>query len=56
MGPPAETILAYARTHNMDLIVMATHGHSGVKQWLLGSIANKVVQRADWPVLLVRAR
>ena len=56
MGPPADTILAYARSHEIDLVVMATHGHSGVKKWLIGSVANKVVQGADVPVLLVRGK
>jgi nucleotide-binding universal stress UspA family protein len=56
MGPPADMILAYARSHEIDLVVMATHGHSGVKKWLIGSVANKVVQGADVPVLLVRGK
>jgi nucleotide-binding universal stress UspA family protein len=55
-GPPAETILKYAGTHDIDLVVMATHGHSGIKRWLLGSVVNKVAQGAEVPVLLVRAR
>jgi nucleotide-binding universal stress UspA family protein len=55
-GPPAEKILDHARAESVDLIVMATHGRSGVKRWLLGSVANKVLQRAEVPVLLVPAR
>lgn len=55
MGPPADVVIDYARAHGADLIVMATHGRSGVKRWLLGSVADKVVRGASGPVLLVRA-
>jgi nucleotide-binding universal stress UspA family protein len=54
VGSPAETILDYARAHEADLIVMATHGLSGAKRWLLGGVANRVLARSDAPVLLVR--
>jgi len=54
-GPPAETILEFAAKRSIDLIVMATHGHSGMKRWLLGSVAEKVLRAADRPVLLIRA-
>jgi len=55
MGTPAETIIDYARQHPIDLIVMATHGRSGVQRWVYGSVADKVLRGADVPVLLVRA-
>lgn len=55
-GPPADKILDFAHAASVDLIVMATHGRSGVRRWLLGSVANKVVHRAEVPVLLVPAR
>ena len=38
-----------------DLVVMTTHGRSGVRRWLLGSVADKLVREANAPVLLVRA-
>jgi nucleotide-binding universal stress UspA family protein len=50
-----ELILAKAQTEPGTLIVMATHGHSGMKRWLLGSIAEKVLQGATNPLLLIRA-
>jgi nucleotide-binding universal stress UspA family protein len=50
-----ELILAKARTEPDTLIVMATHGHSGIKRWLLGSIAEKVLHGATNPLLLIRA-
>jgi len=52
-GPPARTILEQARSHQADLIVMGTHGHSGVARVFLGSVANKVVQQSEIPVLVV---
>ena len=55
LGSAEELILAKARTAQNTLIVMATHGHSGLKRWLLGSIAEKVLQGATNPLLLIRA-
>lgn len=52
-GSPANTILAYASDHEVDLIVMGTHGRTGVGQWFLGSITENVVRGADVPVLCV---
>lgn len=45
----------YAREQNIDLIIIATHGHSGVEQILFGSTAEKVVRKAPCPVLVVRS-
>ncbi len=55
MGLAAETIIEYARSHAVDLIVMATHGRSGLPRWVYGSVADKVLRGANVPVLLVRA-
>ena len=55
MGLAAETIIDYAHEHPIDLIVMATHGRTGLKRWVYGSVAEKVLRGADLPVLLVRA-
>jgi len=43
------------QTHPIDLIVMATHGRSGLSRWFMGSVADKVIHGANQPVLLVRA-
>jgi nucleotide-binding universal stress UspA family protein len=43
-------------SHDADLIVMASHGTSGVTRWLLGSVATKVVRGSETPVLVVNAR
>lgn len=55
VGVPAATIDAIAREHGAALIVMATHGRTGVDRLLLGSVAEAVVREGSTPVLLVRA-
>lgn len=54
-GKVADTIADFASKNKMDLIVMATHGHSGVSRWLYGSVADKVVHEVKVPVWLVKA-
>jgi nucleotide-binding universal stress UspA family protein len=56
LGLPAQAILEYTRTHAVDVVALATHGRSGVRRLLLGSVADKVVRGADIPVLLQRPR
>lgn len=51
-GPVAETILDYAAGIRADLIVMSTHGRSGLARWFIGSVADKIVRGARLPVLL----
>jgi nucleotide-binding universal stress UspA family protein len=53
-GTSARTIVCYARARSMDLIVMGTHGRSGMAHLLMGSVAEKVVRDAPCPVLTVR--
>lgn len=54
-GYPAEEIIRYAEANDADLILMATHGRSGVKRWTMGSVADKVLRASKVPVWLVRA-
>ncbi|WP_435102736.1 universal stress protein [Halarchaeum sp. P4] len=53
-GVPEHEIVDYADEHGVDLIVMATHGRRGVQRALLGSTTERVVRRANVPVLTVR--
>jgi nucleotide-binding universal stress UspA family protein len=53
-GPAAEAIVDEAVHCEADLIVMATHGYSGMKRWALGSVAHKVLHGITTPILLVR--
>ena len=55
-GHPAEEILRFSTQHQQTLLVMTTHGRSGLRRILLGSVAMKVVQEAHVPVILVRGR
>jgi nucleotide-binding universal stress UspA family protein len=55
-GYPAELIVDTADQRASDLIVMATHGYGGIRRWVLGSVADKVLHAATTPLLLVRAR
>lgn len=51
---PADEIVSYARTREIDLIVMGTHGRHGIAHALVGSVAERVVRAAPCPVLTVR--
>ncbi len=53
-GHPADAIVRLAQEKNADLIVMGTHGRTGLQHVLLGSVAEKVVRLAPCPVLTVR--
>lgn len=53
-GRPFLEIIRYAREKTIDLIIIGTHGRSGLTQALLGSVAEKVVRKAPCPVLTVR--
>ncbi len=55
-GPPFLEIIRYAKELEIDLIVMATHGRSGVSHMLIGSVAEKVVRKAPCPVLTVHPK
>jgi nucleotide-binding universal stress UspA family protein len=53
-GNPGEEIIELARNTPYNLVAMSTHGRSGVDRWVLGSIAEKVIQHSQDPVLIVR--
>src|SRR6266851_4444247 len=53
-GTPALTIVQYAKTNNIDLIVMGTHGRGAFAHLVMGSVAERVVRLAPCPVLTVR--
>ena len=50
----ASTITEYAKKNSMDLIVMSTHGYTGLKKAMLGSVASGVLNQSSVPVLLIR--
>ena len=53
-GEPFEEIMQYTKDHEIDLIILGTHGRNAVASKLLGSVAEKVVGKAPCPVLTVR--
>lgn len=52
-GEPDDTIVEYADAHDIDLVVMPTHGRRGLEQYLLGSTTERVIRRSEVPVLTV---
>lgn len=55
-GSAADKILSYSKQNDSDLIIMATHGRSGVTRWWIGSVADKIVSQAITPVLLIPSK
>lgn len=53
VGKPAESILDYAENNSVGLIIMTTHGRSGISRWAFGSVADRVARHSVVPVLLV---
>ena len=53
-GKVAESIIGYAEENSIDLIVIATHGRSGVSRWVWGSVADRVLRAVCIPVLMIR--
>jgi universal stress protein A len=56
IGGPFQTIVDLAFTSGVDLIVMGTHGRTGITHLLIGSVAERVIRHAPCPVLVVRER
>jgi len=53
-GKPAESLIDYISSNDIDLVIMATHGRSGLNRLFWGSVAEKVVRSVNTPVLLVK--
>jgi len=52
----AEEIIRVAAEEASDTVVMSTHGRSGLQRWVFGSVADKVLRQARFPILLIRAQ
>lgn len=52
-GRAAESILGYAEENKVDLIIISSHGRSGIARWAFGSVADRVVRHSTIPVLVV---
>jgi nucleotide-binding universal stress UspA family protein len=55
MGRPAETIVDYVNKNKFDLLIMSTHGRSGMGRWVWGSVADRVLHHVCIPITLTRA-
>ena len=55
LGNPAEQIAECAKNYKVDLIVIASHGRSGISRWAYGSVAEKVLHATSVPVLMIKA-
>jgi nucleotide-binding universal stress UspA family protein len=55
-GNAAESILNYAEKNNIDMIIMSTHGRSGISRWAFGSTADRLIHYSTVPVLIVTPR
>ena len=54
VGDVRDVVLENAKTHNVDMIVMGTHGRKGLRHLLIGSVAEDIVRRSEVPVLTTR--
>jgi nucleotide-binding universal stress UspA family protein len=55
-GSVAETIIDYAAEHEVDIIVMSSHGRTGLQRWVYGSVAEKVLRSACCATMIIRDR
>ena len=51
-GDPAQHIVDYVKANNIDLVVMSTHGHGGLRWLLVGSVTDRLIQTCEIPILL----
>jgi len=54
-GKAADSLVDYIHKSNFDLLIMATHGRSGISRWVWGSVAEKILHSSSVPILLVRS-
>jgi nucleotide-binding universal stress UspA family protein len=55
VGEVADSLMDYSESNDVDLILIATHGRSGISRWVRGSIADRILRASQIPVLMVRA-
>ena len=55
-GQPADTIIQFAENHKVDLIVISSHGRSGLNRWVYGSVAERVLRQATCATTIINAR
>jgi nucleotide-binding universal stress UspA family protein len=55
VGKPADAIVDYIDSNNIDLLIMVSHGRSGVSRWVWGSVADRTLHHVCIPITLIRA-
>jgi nucleotide-binding universal stress UspA family protein len=53
-GKVADSLVDYIQQRNFDIVIMATHGRSGISRWIWGSVAEKILHSSSIPVLIIR--
>ena len=56
VGHPAESIVSYAEENGFDLVAIATHGRSGLRRLVFGSVADYVIRKSGLPILLIKPK
>ena len=56
VGHPAESIVSYAEENKFDLVAIATHGRSGLRRLVFGSVADYVIRKSGLPILLIKPK
>jgi nucleotide-binding universal stress UspA family protein len=56
IGEPAESIMQFSQKEHVDLVIMTTHGKSGLKRAILGSVADSVIRESGKPVLVIHPK
>jgi nucleotide-binding universal stress UspA family protein len=56
VGSAADSILQYSKENDVDLIVMSSHGRSGLNRWVYGSVAERIMSQAPCPTLIINSR
>lgn len=56
VGHPAESIVSYAEENRFDLVAIATHGRSGLRRLVFGSVADYVIRKSGLPILLIKPK
>ena len=56
IGHPAESIISHAEENRFDLVALATHGRSGLKRLVFGSVADRVIRKSGLPILLIKPK
>jgi len=54
-GKPASALISYTASHEIDMVILATHGRSGISRWVIGSVAERLMHSIEVPTFMIRA-